>query len=345
MNALPSTQRGANTVIATLLLLLATLLVLLAANGQLLLELRLSGNQARSAEAFEAAEAGLEWATALLNSPAPIGEDCLPAAGAAQTFRARHLAIDATRIVPRTIVGSVPAPLQPSCTHDGSRWRCACPAASLPASAPASAPSFAVQFAETGRAGVVRVVSEGAGPPDAVARSEALLALQPALPAPPIAALTLRDSALPAEPFFAGHFGLSRAAWTAQPVVHRLACRGDCGAALAEAIGADVRQALFHVDGDLLLRGPLTLGSATDPVLIVVAGRLQIEGAVKLHGLVHAADVGWSGATGTLRGALISAGGAAGLGALDLVHDAAVLELLRTHHGSFVRVPGSWRDF
>lgn len=114
MNVTPSTQRGASTVIATLLLLVATLLVLLAANRQLLLELRLSGNQARSAEAFEAAEAGLEWATALLNSPAPIGTDCLAEAGAAQTFRARHLAIDTTGVAPRMLPGgSAPAPLQP----------------------------------------------------------------------------------------------------------------------------------------------------------------------------------------------------------------------------------------
>lgn len=342
----PRSQRGIGTVITTLLLLTATLLVLLAANRQLLLELRLSANQARAAEAFEAAEAGLDWATALLNSPAALGDDCRPAAGAAETFRARHLGIEAGAITPRTwLNGGAPALLQPRCDHDGAGWRCHCPAGAAPAASAASGPSFAVHFVATGRSGVVRVVSEGAGPPDAVARTEALLALQPALPVPPATGLTLRAPALPADTFFAGHFGLSRAAWAAQPVVQRLACRGDCGTALRDAIGPAVQQPLVHVDGDLLLRGPLVLGSADRPVLIVVAGRLQIEGAVSLHGAVYAGDIGWNAPAGALRGALISEGGAAGIGALDLVHDTAVLDLLRTRQGSFVRVPGSWRDF
>jgi hypothetical protein len=342
----PRSQRGVGTVIATLLLLTATLLVLLVANRQLLLELRLSANQARAAEAFEASEAGLEWAGAMLNSPAALAAECRPAAGAGETFRARHLAIDAGGIAPRTwLDGATPTPLQPRCDHDGIGWHCSCPAGAAPAAAAASGPSFTLRFAATGRPGVVRVVAEGAGPPDAVARSEALLALQPALPVPPATSLTLRAPALPADAFFAGHFGLSRAAWAAQPMVHRLACRGDCGAALLAAVGIDVQRPLVHVEGDLLLRGPLVLGRADRPVLIVVAGRLQIEGAVSLHGAVYAAEIGWNAPAGALRGALISEGGAAGAGALDLVHDAAALDLLRTRHGSFVRVPGSWRDF
>ena len=46
-----------------------------------------------------------------------------------------------------------------------------------------------------------------------------------------------------------------------------------------------------------------------------------------------------------MRGALISEGPAAGDSSLDLALDAAVLEALRTRQGSFVRLPGSWRDF
>lgn len=327
-------QRGASTVIVTLLLLAATLLMLLAANRQLLLELRLSGNQVRAAEAFEAAEAGLEWAAALLNDPQPVGADCRPQSGATASFRAQHLAIDAARIVPLATA---------ACTHEGGAWRCRCGAVAASA-ASASAPSFAVRFAEAGRPGVVRLAADGAGPPDAVARSEVLLALQPALPAPPSAALTLREPAEPADRFFARHFGLARAAWAAQPVVRRLACSGDCGAALAAAIGAEQQHPLVQVEGDLLLRGPLALGTPQRPVLLVVAGRLQIEGAVALHGLIHAADIGWTAPAAPLRGALLSESGAAGSGTLDLAHDAALLAALRLQ-GSFVRVPGSWRDF
>ncbi len=325
-------QRGASTVIVTLLLLVATLLGLLAANRQLLLELRLSANQVRGAEAFEAAEAGLEWGTALLNSPQPVGDDCR--AGGTQDFRRRHLAIDdGGRIVP--------APVAARCTLDGNAWACRCADAAAPP-APASAPSFTLDFADAGRPGIVRLVADGAGPPDAVARQEVLLALQPALAQPPAAALTLRDSGAPAEAFFARHFGMARPTWLAQPVVQHLACSGDCGAAVAAAAA---QRALIAVEGDLLLRGPLTLGSPERPLLLVVAGRLRIEGAVGFTGLALAAAVDWAGPTAPWRGALLVEGAAAGSGPFDLAHDPAVLQRLRNGQGSFVRVPGSWRDF
>lgn len=331
-----SFERGASTLIVTLLLLAAALLGLLAANRQVLLELRLSSNQVRAAEAFEAAEAGLEWATAMLNSPQPVGDDCRPAADATRSFRAGHLTIDAA--------GIAPAAVGTRCTHDGVAWSCTCAAAAAPLTS-ASAPSFGIRFAEAGRPGLVRLVADGAGPPDAVARTELLLALQPALPVPPTTALTLRDPAQSPDAFFVQHFGLGKAAWAAQPVVQRLACSGDCGAALAAALGAGTQRPLVQVDGDLSLRGPLALGTPQRPVLIVVTGRLQLEGAVSLQGLVYAAEVAWTAPAAPLRGALLAEGSAAGSGPLDVAHDAALLELLRTRQGSFIRVPGSWRDF
>lgn len=325
-------QRGASTVIATLLLLAASLLGLLAANRQLLLELRLSGNQVRSAEAFEAAEAGLDWATALLNSPAPVGDDCR--AGGTQDFRQRHLGIDATgRITPAAVASR--------CVHDGAAWQCTCAAAGLPAPTGAT-PSFTLRMTDAGRPGVVRLAADGSGPPDAVARTEVLLALQPALAAVPATALTLRDPAMPAEAFFARHFGMARPSWIGQPVVQRLACSGDCGAALA---AANAQGPLLAVDGDVLLRGPLALGSAARPLLLTVAGRLRIEGPVSFVGAVHAGSLEWAGPTGPWRGAVLVEGAAAGSGAFDLQHDPAALQPLRLRQGSFVRVPGSWRDF
>ena len=66
---------------------------------------------------------------------------------------------------------------------------------------------------------------------------------------------------------------------------------------------------------------------------------------MQLHGVAHAASLAWIGPAATVRGALISEGAAAGDASLDLQRDADVLEALRTRQGSFVRLPGSWRDF
>ena len=84
-------QRGAVTLAVTLALLMAMLITLLAANRHLLVEWRQSSNQVHAAAAFEAAEAGLDWVTAMLNHGARIGSDCRPSPLATQSFRERHL--------------------------------------------------------------------------------------------------------------------------------------------------------------------------------------------------------------------------------------------------------------
>ena len=80
MNASPSRQGGVAALGLTLLLLFALLLGVAYVNRNLVFEQRASANQYRSTQAFEAAEAGLEWTLARLNDVRPIGADCLPTA-------------------------------------------------------------------------------------------------------------------------------------------------------------------------------------------------------------------------------------------------------------------------
>ena len=75
-NRPPRSQRGAAALGVTMLLLFVLALVVAMAHRNLLFEQRSSANQLRSTRAFEAAEAGLEWAQALLNRPGAIGADC-----------------------------------------------------------------------------------------------------------------------------------------------------------------------------------------------------------------------------------------------------------------------------
>jgi hypothetical protein len=345
------TQRGATTLAVTLMLLGAMLLVLLAANRNTLLELRQSANQAHSTAAFEAADAGLEWAAALLNSNERLGPDCRPSPLAIETFRERHLDLSVPALTPR--------PLQPACLHGPNGWACACPgdaAADLgPAAGPDSGAAFSLRLSAGPQPGVLRVAAigcshwagdcrPGAGGRDpATARHEALFALQPALPAPPSAGLTVRSAGADVHGFFVGHFGLSPTQWKRQPAVHTLHCQGDCSAALVAAAARGIT--LVSVPGDLLLQGPLALGTPQRPMLIVADGAIRLQGSVVLHGLLYGNGIGWSAPSAVVRGALISEGPAAGDGSLDLLLDAAVLDALRTRQGSFVRLPGSWRDF
>ncbi len=414
-------QHGAAALIVVLVLLFAMGLVATFANRNLLFEQRSSANQYRSTQAFEAAEAGIEWALAQLNANQRIGADCRPSADpAATSFRSRHLLIAANTGVatPTTWThAGAPTPLQASCTRAGDGWSCSCPAQRLPnLPAPTSATpaaAFTVQFAPAVKPGVVRLVANGCtslagacltgstGRADASARIEVTLGLVAGLRTAPAATVTTRAgfdagsaalglhnadpstgiavhaggvidaalarltppagapttgllvahdaalAALPADRFFASYFGVDRAAWQAQPAVTRLSCTSDCATLLGEAIAAAADAALIHVDGDLVLAGPVTLGSPQRPVAIVVTGTAQFDGAVGLNGLLYAASLRWNSTAGAafVRGALISEGGYQGNGAPELVYDPLVLDTLRHTSGSFARVNGSWRDF
>ena len=127
----PTCQRGAAAVSVSLLLMFVMTLVVVVANRNLIFEQRSSANQFRSTQAFEAAEAGLEWAQAMLNSEQAIGADCEPSAEPGSTpFRERFLAYDTAShaFVPRAWNDSVgPVALQAACVRTDSGWSCGCP--------------------------------------------------------------------------------------------------------------------------------------------------------------------------------------------------------------------------
>ena len=214
-NRPPRSQRGAAALGVTMLLLFVLALVVAMAHRNLLFEQRSSANQLRSTRAFEAAEAGLEWAQALLNRPGAIGADCESdsAEPGDTSLRDRMLAWDAAsgRFAPRTYgAPGGPLPLQAACVADDDGWRCSCPTSGpatldVPGGA-AAHPAFSIRFVAAPRAGMVQIVATGcddvgaacsataSGAPagDAAARVQATLALLPALASSPSAALTVR---------------------------------------------------------------------------------------------------------------------------------------------------------
>lgn len=351
----PRSQQGGAALIVTLMLFLAMALAAFAVNRHLVFEQRSAANHARGVQAFEAAEAGLEWAQAQLNSTQRIGTDCKPSADpAARSFRERTLSLDRG-------TGAVTAnALQTSCVRGASAWSCSCPS-SGPAtlSAPngnVPAPAFSLQFRPGARAGTVRVSASGCSSlageclagstatPDATAHTEVTLGLFAGLRTPPATALTLRDATRQtADQFFAAAFGVDKKTWRNQPVVARLACGVDCNHAIGEAFTAG--STLIWIDGDLRLTGPLMLGSIAHPVVIVASGTARLDGAVTVVGAVYAASIALSDASTIVQGAVISEGGYTGPASPDFRLDTDALAALTRQTGSFARVSGSWRDF
>ena len=147
---------------------------------------------------------------------------------------------------------------------------------------------------------------------------------------------------------FTHHFGVPLEGWRTHAAVQPIDCLNDCTARLAAALEGASHNRMLSIQGDARLSGPATLGSASQPMVLVVSGQLTLAGDIALYGLIYASDIRWDdthSSQAQMHGALISATDYRGSGAPDLHYDAAVLRTLQRHTGSYLRVPGSWRDF
>lgn len=138
-------QRGVGSLIVSLILLFSMTLVAFFVNKSLIFEQKTSANQYRSTKAFEAAEAGIEWATAQLNNVEFTNTSCVAlGAGSTNSFRDRYLAYSATS-------GFTPvSTIQPGCSISMvggvPTSTCSCPTAGNAALASATNPTFTVKF-------------------------------------------------------------------------------------------------------------------------------------------------------------------------------------------------------
>lgn len=417
-------QRGLATLVVVMVLLLVMALVAGYTNRNLFFEQRVSANQYRATQALEAAEAGLEWAQAMLNA-GRIDDACQPVvdpASAATTFRQRYLdiAVPGGAVTVRdTAAGD---PLHPSCVFDGAAWQCSCPVDGAPAlAAPAGLgpfPAFRLEFVEPPAAppGVVElravgctrldaadVCADAADTGDGRGVARILVALKSALTTPPAAAVTVPgtldvdagllravhtdaatggltlhagtidgapaelvsvpgtpadlsrrlDAALAAlavqDLMFANLFSMAPQTYRQQPATVVVDCADDCSATLVRDLVRLNPGRMVWVDGDFDLDIADEIGTAAAPALLMVGGSMTIsDPAARVTGFVYALDPGWAhtGAL-TLRGALAADTSLTftGGGVSTVVYDGTVLDRLRATHGSFVRVPGSWKDF
>lgn len=201
-------QRGIGTLAVSLLLLFGTSIVILYLNRGLVFEQKTSANQFRSTSAFEVAEAGVEWATGMLNRPNDIGTDCALLSSANASFRRRYIQTG----FPGNTGVQVAATTFPGCKINGTTLTCSCPvpdgSTQVAALGTAVLPSFTVAFSTVSNgAGVldkaaVRITATGctaqagactpgtAGASDATATVSVIVKNVPTLGAAPQAALT-----------------------------------------------------------------------------------------------------------------------------------------------------------
>ena len=200
-----STQRGAAALLVVVVLFFILALVTAYAGRNLIFEQRTSINNQRATQAFEMAEAGLDFAVGLL-SGGRVNEQCQPTSSTTEvTFRQRHF----TNVDGTFTLSPAQANLRPTCMMLSGGPSCSCPGAGAPTLVEpiGLAPSIQLRFAPVAQPGLVRVTSRGCssigtqcydastkGQADAVAEVSVLLGLNSALATPPTAAITARGS-------------------------------------------------------------------------------------------------------------------------------------------------------
>jgi Tfp pilus assembly protein PilX len=124
-------QRGAVALVVAVVLLVGITLIVFFANRSIIFEQRTSANQYRSTKAMQAAEAGMEWALANLNTALNLDTACAATTAiGSRNFRDTYLnPVAATNPPVYTTTTAAYSSARPACTRQGAGgWNCACPA-------------------------------------------------------------------------------------------------------------------------------------------------------------------------------------------------------------------------
>lgn len=156
----------------------------------------------------------------------------------------------------------------------------------------------------------------------------------------------LQATGYTAERFFAAVFNAWPATFRQQPAALALDCNVvNCNAqTLRDAATVNPGRPIW-VDGDLSLDTPGDIGSAIAPVAVVVTGQVNASSSATIRGLLFVDAANWNDAGTTAVSGALLAGGNILAGSPSVAHDLATLNRMRWTTGSWVRVPGSWRDF
>jgi hypothetical protein len=148
------------------------------------------------------------------------------------------------------------------------------------------------------------------------------------------------------EDLFQAIFGMARADYRNQPGALQLSCTGGCSvsAHVVPAVTNNPSRVIW-VEGDLDVDLNGTLGSATQPVVIVVNGNVTYSQPTQVTGVIYShGNMTWQAgaSTAAVTGALLVRGNFTANANAALAYDGQVVRLIKQRFGSFVRVPGSW---
>lgn len=104
-----------------------------------------------------------------------------------------------------------------------------------------------------------------------------------------------------------------------------------------------------QTSGTAILNGDTTVGSSTNPVLLVVNGNNFFLGNMTIYGFlyVNGNNTVSMGSNIQINGGFMTTGTISGSGALQVYYSPTILNNLQTQQGIqyYAKIPGSWKDF
>lgn len=149
--------------------------------------------------------------------------------------------------------------------------------------------------------------------------------------------------------YFQGFFGGSKDSVKADAI--QVTCEGSsCGGDIKDVEG-EGEIIWVNTEGGATINASGTegqIGSATEPVILIVDGLLQITGNVIIYGLVYCSAITWDntgGGTSQIIGAAIAEGNFEATGTPNPTYDPDVLDKLKNNLASYARIGGGWKDW
>ena len=140
--------------------------------------------------------------------------------------------------------------------------------------------------------------------------------------------------------------GIKATRYVNHPALRKVDCVGDCTDKLEAAYKAGQR--MLWVEGPMSISSNKTLGSLSDPVLIIATGAVTLTGPFQLNGmLVSRGNLVWTNTVALpslISGIVLVEGNMQTNGRMDILYQQTVADQLRNRMGSYVRVPGGWID-
>jgi Tfp pilus assembly protein PilX len=156
----------------------------------------------------------------------------------------------------------------------------------------------------------------------------------------------LADPLFTSERMFAAIFGVWPSTYVEQPGAVKVNCAGTCDSTMVRnAVDANPGRVLV-LQGNVLLNGGSSIGTATDPVVLMTTGNFGFSSSTDVYGLVYSRAPTWAtSGSGNIYGAMVAEGAIGGSGSFAVGFQPDILNRARWSTGSFVMVPGSWKDF